>query len=316
MKDVKYERKLSYESGQPYENFVRLNLAYGKKRGKNMKEEYAIKLFDEYKIRTKWDLEIGDYYYSVIDVIAVLTESKNPRNYWKVLKKRLKDEGNELVTNCNRLKMPAKDGKMRLTDVATTKQLLRIIQSVPSPKAEPFKQWLAQMGKERLEEIADPEIAMQRSINTYRRKGYSEEWITQRMRSIETRRELTAEWDRVGVNEGIEYAILTDDISKAWSGMSTKEYKQYKGLRKEGLRDNMTNMELILSMLAEGSTTEISKVENPDGFVESRSVAKRGGNIAGNARRELESTTRRKVISRRNSRLLTFWMNSFKIWDV
>ena len=280
MKDVKYERKLSYESGQPYENFVRLNLAYGKKRGKNMKEEYAIKLFDEYKIRTKWDLEIGDYYYSVIDVIAVLTESKNPRNYWKVLKKRLKDEGNELVTNCNRLKMPAKDGKMRLTDVATTKQLLRIIQSVPSPKAEPFKQWLAQMGKERLEEIADPEIAMQRSINT--------------------------EWDRVGVNEGIEYAILTDDISKAWSGMSTKEYKQYKGLRKEGLRDNMTNMELILSMLAEGSTTEISKVENPDGFVESRSVAKRGGNIAGNARRELESTTRRKVISRRNSKTPNF----------
>ena len=306
MKDVKYERKLSYESGQPYENFVRLNLAYGKKRGKNMKEEYAIKLFDEYKIRTKWDLEIGDYYYSVIDVIAVLTESKNPRNYWKVLKKRLKDEGNELVTNCDRLKMPAKDGKMRLTDVATTKQLLRIIQSVPSPKAEPFKQWLAQMGKERLEEIADPEIAMQRSINTYRRKGYSEEWITQRMRSIETRRELTAEWDRVGVNEGIEYAILTDDISKAWSGMSTKEYKQYKGLRKEGLRDNMTNMELILSMLAEGSTTEISKVENPDGFVESRSVAKRGGNIAGNARRELESTTRRKVISRRNSKTPNF----------
>ena len=306
MKDVKYERKLSYEAGQPYENFVRLNLAYGKKRGKNMKEEYAIKLFDEYKIRTKWDLEIGDYYYSVIDVIAVLTESKNPRNYWKVLKKRLKDEGNELVTNCNRLKMPAKDGKMRLTDVATTKQLLRIIQSVPSPKAEPFKQWLAQMGKERLEEIADPEIAMQRSINTYRRKGYSEEWITQRMRSIETRRELTAEWDRVGVNEGIEYAILTDDISKAWSGMSTKEYKQYKGLRKEGLRDNMTNMELILSMLAEGSTTEISKVENPDGFVESRSVAKRGGNIAGNARRELESTTRRKVISRRNSKTPNF----------
>lgn len=306
MKDVKYERKLSYESGQPYENFVRLNLAYGKKRGKNMKEEYAIKLFDEYKIRTKWDLEIGDYYYSVIDVIAVLTESKNPRNYWKVLKKRLKDEGNELVTNCNRLKMPAKDGKMRLTDVATTKQLLRIIQSVPSPKAEPFKQWLAQVGNERLEEIADPEIAMQRAILTYRKKGYSDEWITQRMRSIETRRELTAEWDRVGVNEGIEYAILTDDISKAWSGMSTKEYKQYKGLRKEGLRDNMTNMELILNMLAEASTTEISKVENPDGFVESRSVAKRGGNIAGNARRELESTTRRKVISRRNSKTPNF----------
>ena len=272
------------------------------KGGRVMDEKYAIKLFEEYKIRTKWDPEIEDYYYSVIDVIAVLTESKNPRNYWKVLKKRLKDEGSELVTNCNRLKMPAKDGKMRLTDVATTKQLLRLIQSVPSPKAEPFKQWLAQMGKERLEEIADPEIAMQRAINTYRKKGYSEEWITQRMRSIETRKELTAEWDRVGVNEGIEYAILTDDISKAWSGMSTKEYKQYKGLKKEGLRDNMTNLELILNMLAEASTTEISKVENPDGFEESRDVAKRGGNIAGNARQELEEVTGKSVISKKNSK--------------
>jgi len=267
-----------------------------------MDEKYAIKLFEEYKIRTKWDPEIEDYYYSVIDVIAVLSGSKNPRNYWKVLKKRLKDEGSELVTNCNRLKMPAKDGKMRLTDVATTKQLLRLIQSVPSPKAEPFKQWLAQVGKERLEEVADPEIAMLRAIDTYRRKGYSEEWITQRMRGIETRKELTAEWDRVGVEKGIEYAILTDDISKAWSGMSTKEYKQYKGLKKEGLRDNMTNMELILNMLAEASTTEISKAENPDGFEESRDVAKRGGNIAGNARRELEATTGRKVISKKNSK--------------
>jgi len=267
-----------------------------------MEEKYAIKLFEEYKIRTKWDSEIEDWYYSIIDVIAVLTESKNPRNYWKVLKKRMKDEGSELVTNCNRLKMPAKDGKMRLTDVATTKQLLRLIQSVPSPKAEPFKQWLAQMGKERLEEIADPEIAMQRAIDTYRQKGYSEDWITQRMRTIETRKELTAEWNRVGVNEGIEYAILTDDISKAWSGMSTKEYKQYKGLKKEGLRDNMTNMELILNMLAEASTTEISKVENPDGFEESRDVAKHGGNIAGNARKELESVTGKSVISKKNSK--------------
>lgn len=271
-----------------------------------MDEKYSIKLFDEYKIRTKWDSEIEDYYYSVIDVIAVLTESKRPRKYWSDLKSKLKHEGSEVSENIGQLKMLSPDGKMRLTDVATTKQLLRIIQSVPSPKAEPFKQWLAQIGNERLEEITDPEIAMQRSINTYRRKGYSEEWITQRMRSIETRRELTAEWDRVGVNEGIEYAILTDDISKAWSGMSTKEYKQYKGLRKEGLRDNMTNMELILNMLAEASTTEISKVENPDGFVESRSVAKQGGNIAGNARRELESTTGRKVISRRNSKTPKF----------
>ena len=271
-----------------------------------MDEKYSIKLFDEYKIRTKWDSEIEDYYYSVIDVIAVLTESKRPRKYWSDLKSKLKHEGSEVSENIGQLKMLSPDGKMRLTDVATTKQLLRITQSVPSPKAEPFKQWLAQVGNERLEEIADPEIAMQRAILTYRKKGYSDEWITQRMRSIETRRELTAEWDRVGVNEGIEYAILTDDISKAWSGMSTKEYKQYKGLRKEGLRDNMTNMELILNMLAEASTTEISKVENPDGFVESRSVAKRGGNIAGNARRELESTTRRKVISRRNSKTPNF----------
>ena len=267
-----------------------------------MDEKYAIKLFDEYKIRTKWDPEIEDYYYSVIDVIAVLTESKNPSAYWRKLKQRLSEESNESVTNCHRLKMPAKDGKMRETDVANTKELLRLIQSVPSPNAEPFKQWLAQMGKERLEEIADPEIAMQRAINTYRQKGYSEEWITQRMRSIETRKELTAEWNRVGVNEGIEYAILTDDISKAWSGMSTKEYKQYKGLKKEGLRDNMTNLKLILNMLAEASTTEISKVENPDGFEESRDVAKRGGNIAGNARKELEAVTGKSVISKKNSK--------------
>ena len=267
-----------------------------------MNEKYTVKLFEEYKIRTKWDSEIEDYYYSIINVIAVLTESKNPSAYWRKLKQRLSEESNESVTNCHRLKMPAKDGKMRKTDVATTKQLLRIIQSVPSPKAEPFKQWLAQMGKERLKEIADPEIAMQRAISTYRQKSYFEEWITQRMRTIETRKELTAEWNRVGVNEGIEYAILTDDISQAWSGMSTKEYTQYKGLKKEGLRDNMTNMELILNMLAEASTTEISKVENPDGFKESRDVAKRGGTIAGNARWELESVTGKSVISKKNSK--------------
>jgi hypothetical protein len=266
-----------------------------------MDEKYAIKLFDEYKIRTKWDPEIEDYYYSVIDVIAVLTESKNPNRYWSDLKRKLSDESGQPYENIVRLKLKATDGKMRETDAANTKQLLRIVQSVPSPKAEPFKQWLAQMGKERLEEIADPEIAMQRAINTYRQKGYSEEWITQRMRSIETRKDLTAEWNRVGVNEGIEYAILTDDISKAWSGMSTKKYKQYKGLKKEGLRDNMTNMELILNMLAEASTTEISKAENPDGFNESRDVAKRGGSIAGNARREIEQETGKSVITRKNS---------------
>jgi hypothetical protein len=267
-----------------------------------MDEKYAIKLFEEYKIRTKWDPEIEDYYYSVIDVIAVLTESKNPRRYWSDLKRKLKKEGSQLYENIVQLKMKSTDDKFYKTDAANTKQLLRIVQSVPSPKAEPFKQWLAQIGKERLEEIADPEIAMQRAINTYRQKGYSEEWITQRMRTIETRKELTAEWNRVGVNEGIEYAILTDDISKAWSGMSTKEYKQHKGLKKEGLRDNMTNMELILNMLAEASTTEISKVENPDGFEESRDVAKRGGNIAGNARQELEAVTGKSVISKKNSK--------------
>ena len=267
-----------------------------------MDEKYAIKLFEEYKIRTKWDPEIEDYYYSVIDVIAVLTESKNPRRYWSDLKRKLKKEGSQLYENIVQLKMKSTDDKFYKTDAANTKQLLRIVQSVPSPKAEPFKQWLAQMGKERLEEIADPEIAMQRAINTYREKGYSEEWITQRIRTIETRKELTAEWNRVGVNEGIEYSILTDDISKAWSGMSTKEYKQYKGLKKEGLRDNMTNLELILNMLAEASTTEISKVENPDGFEESRDVAKRGGNIAGNARQELEEVTGKSVISKKNSK--------------
>ena len=267
-----------------------------------MDEKYAIKLFDEYRTRTKWDPEIEDYYYSVIDVIAVLTESKNPNRYWSDLKRKLSDESGQPYENIVRLKLKATDGKMRETDAANTKQLLRIVQSVPSPKAEPFKQWLAQMGNERLEEIADPEIAMQRAINTYRQKGYSEEWITQRIRSIETRKELTAEWNRVGVNEGIEYAILTDDISKAWSGMSTKEYKQHKGLKKEGLKDNMTNMELILNMLAEASTTEISKVENPNGFEENRDVAKRGGNIAGNARQELEEVTGKSVISKKNSK--------------
>lgn len=242
-------------------------------------ENNEIKLFQDKKIRTKWDSNIEDYYFSVIDVIAVLTESKNPSQYWRTLKSRLKEEGNESVTNCNRLKLPAADGKMRLTDVANTKELLRIIQSVPSPKAEPFKQWLAQLGKERLEEIADPEQAIERAIQTYRNKGYSNEWITQRLRSIEIRKDLTHEWHKSGIKEGIEYAILTDDISKAWSGMSTREYKDYKNLRKESLRDNMTNTELVLNMLAEVSTTEISRNEKPQGLDKSRDVAKRGGSI-------------------------------------
>ncbi|MCQ2977557.1 MAG: hypothetical protein MJ232_06045 [archaeon] len=260
-----------------------------------------IKLFNDKQIRTVWDDEIEDYYFSIIDVIDVLTNSKDASAYWRKLKQRLSKEGNQTVTNCHRLKLPAKDGKMRLTDVADTKHLLRIIQSVPSPKAEPFKLWLAQVGKERLDEIADPEKAIERAIQTYRKKGYSEEWITQRIRSIETRKELTAEWQRVGVKEGLEYAILTNEITKAWSGKTVKEYKNYKNLKKEGLRDNMTNLELILNMLAEASTTEISKVEDPSTFDESKDVAVRGGSIAGNARRELEDTTGKKVISKKNS---------------
>lgn len=261
-----------------------------------------IKLFNDRKIRTKWDEEIQDYYFSVIDVIAVLTESKNPSNYWKVLKKRLKDEGVEMVTICNQLKLPShKDGKMYKTDVANTKQLLRIIQSVPSPNAEPFKLWLAQVGSERIDEIADPELSIERAINNYREMGYSEEWISQRIRSIEIRKDLTAEWDRSGVEKGLEYAILTDEISRASFGLTTNQHKRYKGLKKESLRDNMTNAELVINMLGELATTEISKSENPNGFDESQDVAKRGGNIAGNARRELEANTGRKVVSKNNA---------------
>ena len=260
-----------------------------------------IKLFQNEQIRTKWDSEIEDYYFSVIDVIAVLTESKNPNRYWSDLKIKLKDESGEPYEDIVKLKKPASDGKMRLTDVANSKQLLRIIQSVPSPKAEPFKQWLAQLGKERLDEIADPEQAIERAINTYRMKGYSEEWITQRLKSIEIRKDLTSEWNRSGVKSGEEYGILTDEVSKAWSGLTTGEYKYHKNLRKESLRDNMTNTELVLNMLAEVSTTAISRNENPKGLNESKSVAKRGGDVAGNARKDLEKQLGKKVISKHNS---------------
>ena len=212
-------------------------------------KENNIKLFKGRKIRTKWEGEIQDYYYSIIDVIAVLTESKDPNAYWRKLKQRLKEEGNQTVTNCHQLKMPAKDGKMRMTDVATTKQLLRLIQSVPSPNAEPFKLWLAQVGSERLDEIADPELSIERAINNYRQQGYSEEWISQRIRSMEIRKDLTAEWDRSGVEKGLEYAILTDEISRASFGLTTNQHKRIKGLKKENLRDNMTNAELVINML-------------------------------------------------------------------
>lgn len=233
----------------------------------------------------------------------MLSQSKNPNNYWKVLKRRLKDEGVELVTICNQLKLPShKDGKMYKTDVATKKQLFRIIQSIPSPNAEPFKQWLAQVGSDRLDEIADPELSINRAISNYRKKGYSEEWITQRMRSIEIRKDLTAEWDRSGVEEGLEYALLTNEISKASFGITTGQHKKVKGLKKESLRDNMPNAELVINMLGELATTEISKVENPNGFEESKNVAIDGGTIAGNARRELEARTGKKVVSSKNAK--------------
>jgi len=255
-------------------------------------------------IRYVWHKQKEEYYFSVVDVINILTEQPNyqsARNYWKVTKKRLIDEGAEPVTNCNQLKMPAADGKMRLTDVATIPQLLRIIQSVPSPKAEPIKQWLAQVGSDRLDEMTDPELAIQRAMDHYRRKGYSDKWIAQRLRTIEVRNELTDEWKRSGVHPGKEFAILTTIITKEWSGMKPAEYKAFKGLRKENLRDNMTNTELTLNMLAEVSATELSKEYNPDGFDASSSIARAGGEIAGNARKELEKALGRSVISPQNA---------------
>lgn len=268
-----------------------------------MADETKIKLFQNQEVRLKWDDEIEEYYFSVVDVVGILSESKNPNNYWKVLKKRLKDEGVELVTICNQLKLPShKDGKMYKTDVATAKQLFRIIQSIPSPNAEPFKQWLAQVGSERLDEIADPEIAIERAVATYREKGYSEEWITQWLRGIEIRKNLTSEWDRSGVKKGREYAILTNEISQASFGITTGEHKKIKGLKKENLRDNMTNAELVINMLGELATTEISKTENPKGFKESKIVARDGGNIAGNALRDLKERTGRKIVSSKNSK--------------
>lgn len=267
-----------------------------------MSKKSSIKLFNDREIRAVWDEDREEWFFSIIDVVGVLSESEDPRNYWKVLKKRLKDEGNELVTNCNRLKMPAADGKMRLTDVADTEQILRIIQSIPSPNAEPFKRWLAEIGRERLDEIADPQLAIERAVSNYRKKGYSEEWITQRLKTIEFRKDLTAEWNRSGVEEGLEYSLLTDEISKAWSGMTTKEYKQFKNVKKENLRDNMSNIELVLNMLAEASTTEISKSINPQGFEESKQVAHEGGSIAGDARKSLEERSGRKAITRNNAK--------------
>ena len=271
------------------------------------KQNDQIQLFEDQKIRTAWDAEQEEWYFSVVDVVGVLTDQPDTRHaakYWSVLKTRLKKEGSELPTNCSQLKLKSADGKRYLTDVADTEQLLRIIQSIPSPKAEPFKLWLAQVGRERIEETIDPEQAIDRALETYLKKGYSEEWVHQRLLAIRIRNELTDEWSKRGVEKGREYAILTDEISRAWSGMTTRQYKRLKGLKKENLRDNMSDLELVLNMLAEASTTSISRTEQPEGLEENKQVARRGGRIAGNARRELEQETGRPVVTAENAQTL------------
>lgn len=269
-----------------------------------MTKENAIKLFEDKQIRSVWDEDAEKWYISIVDVVSVLTDSVDGRKYWNKLKQRLKEEGNETVTNCHQLKMQASDGKMRLTDVADVEQLFRLIQSIPSPKAEPFKMWLAEVGRERLEEIDDPEQGIDRMMEYYHRKGYSDNWINQRLKSIEVRRELTDEWESRGVKKGQEFATLTDIITHGWAGMTTKEYKRYKGLKTESLRDNMTNLELVLNMLAEATTTEISKEKKPKTVAENRKIAYQGGTIAGNTRKEIEGKTGKKVVSRLNAKTL------------
>lgn len=268
----------------------------------SMKKDTAIKLFEQKEIRSLWDEVQEKWYISIVDVFGILTESPNPNNYWKVLKNRLKKEGSELVTNCNQLKMQSADGKFYLTDVADTEQLFRLIQSIPSPKAEPFKLWLAKVASERLDEMQDPELSIDRALEQYMQLGYSESWINQRLKSIEIRKELTDEWKKRGLKEGAQFATLTDIITKAWSDKTTKEYKILKGLKKENLRDNMTNTELILNMLAEASTKDISAATNPETFEESKNVAKQGGNVAKVAMKELEAKTGKKVVTAINAK--------------
>lgn len=270
-----------------------------------METNDKIQLFENQRIRTAWDEEKEEWYFSIVDVVGVLTDQKTPRTastYWAVLKKRLKEEGaDQLLTDCKQLKMTAADGKKRLTDVANAEQLLRVIQSIPSPKAEPFKLWLARVGAERIEETIDPEQAIDRALQTYLKKGYSPAWVNQRLQAIQVRKELTDEWDARGVRKGAEYAILTDEISRAWSGMSTRQYKKLKGLKKENLRDNMTTLELVLNMLAEATTTELSRQTGPDSFAEHVDVARAGGKVAGDARRAIEAQTGVPVITARNA---------------
>lgn len=263
-----------------------------------------IKLFQSQQIRSHWDADREQWYFSVIDVVGALSESTNPRKYWSVLKTRLKAEGSQLATKCSQLKMPSSDGKSYLTDVADTETLLRLIQSIPSPRAEPFKLWLAQVGYERLEENEDPELTIDRALETYLAKGYSREWINQRLQSIEVRKELTDEWEARGVKKGQEFALLTDEITRAWSGLTTKEYKQHKNLKKENLRDNMTNLELVLNMLAEATTTEISKQKKPKTLTQNKKVARQGGEVAGSARKDIEAKTGQKVITSKNAKQL------------
>lgn len=269
-----------------------------------MTKENAIRLFHDQKVRVQWDEDQEKWFFSIVDIIAILTDSPNPRKYWSVLKTRLKKEGSELATKCSQLKMQSADGKFYKTDVADTEQLLRLIQSIPSPKAEPFKAWLAKVGYERIEETEDPEIAFDRAMATYLKKGYSKNWINQRLKSIEVRKELTDEWENRGIKKGLDYAILTDEITKAWAGFTTKEYKDFKDLKKENLRDNMTNLELVLNMLAETSTTALSKKHKPKTFNQNKIIARKGGTVAGNARKELEQQLGNSVISPQNAKKL------------
>jgi len=270
----------------------------------DMDEQNAVQLFEDKRIRTAWDEEAGEWYFSIVDVVAVLTDQPSQRgasNYWAKLKERLIAEGFQLLTNCQQLRLKAADGKRYKTDVTNTEGLLRIIQSIPSPKAEPFKRWLAQIGRDRIDETIDPEQTIDRALATYLKKGYSREWINQRLQAIQVRKELTDEWENRGVKKGMEYAILTDEITKAWAGMSTRQYKRLKGLKKENLRDNMSTLELVLNMLAEATTTEISRVEQPEDFQENLKIAQRGGSVAGVAREAAEAQTGKPVITEKNA---------------
>ena len=262
----------------------------------------SVKLFESQEIRSAWNEDEEEWYFSIVDVVGALTESQDGRKYWNKLKQRLKDEGNETVTNCHQLKLKAADGKMRLTDVAPTEQILRIVQSIPSKKAEPFKLWLAQVGSERIDEIIDPELTLDRALETYLKKGYDRNWVNQRLQTIQVRKGLTDEWERRGVEKGKEYAILTDEITRAWSGMTTRQYKDLKDLKKENLRDNMTTLELVLNTLAEVTTTEFSKASQPEGFEESRQVAREGGSVAGAARAQIEARTGKPVTTSEKAR--------------